>query len=92
MTESEDHITYIKRKEDKTIKLFEQQMFNGRIFSDTIDTEFEDLKKSTGTISDFTHSEKLMTVESNTNTSQQTKSTKDQSAHKNKVKLDEVKQ
>ena len=77
MSNSEDHATYIKRKEDKTIKLFEEQMIKGKIF--------ENIDSLTGSISDFTDSKKPMTVKSNTNPGQQSKNTKDQSTKKDNI-------
>lgn len=81
MTESaEDHITYIKRKEDKTIKLFNEQMRNGN------GNVFEHIDTLSGSISDFTDSKKAVTIKPNTNSTQQSKNTKDQSAHKDDIR------
>jgi len=77
MSNSEDHITYMKKKEEKTIRLFDEQMLNkGRTF--------ENINNLTGTISDF-DSKKPMTIKPNTNSTQQSKNTKDQSTHKDNI-------
>lgn len=75
----EDHMTYIKRKEDKTIKLFNEQMRNGN------GKVFEHIDTLSGSISDFTDSKQAVTIKSNVNSTQQSKNTKDQSAHKDDI-------
>jgi len=50
MATNEDHIKYITRKENKTIKLFNEQMIHGRIFDET---PFEKISDLDASFSDF---------------------------------------
>jgi len=77
MSNSEDHAVYTRRKEEKTLKLFNEQMIEGKIF--------ETINKLTESISDFTDSEKPVTVKPNSNTSEQSKNAKDNSTQKNNI-------
>jgi len=90
---SNDHNDYIFKKEKKTIKLFEEQMIQGKIFTET----FENVDKLDESFSDFfdklsSDFEKPVTVIPNTKSSEDAKATPDKPTKKSKVpsnKIDE---
>lgn len=90
---SNDHNDYIFKKEKKTIKLFEEQMIQGKIFTET----FENVDKLNESFSDFfdklsSDFEKPVTVIPNTKSSEDAKATPDKPTKKSKVpsnKIDE---
>ena len=55
----EDHLEYIKKKEDKTIKLYEDQMIKGKIFNEN---HFADIDKKKGTIKDFEEEKEIENI------------------------------
>ena len=87
-----NHINYILNKEKKTIKLFEEQMIEGKIFTEST---FENIDKLNESFSDFFDKldfKKPMTVIPNTKPSEDTKTTPDKPTKNSKVpsnKIDE---
>ena len=91
---SNDHNDYIFKKEKKTIKLFEEQMIQGKIFTEST---FENVDKLNESFSDFfdklsSDFKKPVTVIPNTKPSEDTKTTPDKPTKNSKVpsnKIDE---
>jgi len=86
------HVYFILNKEKKTIKLFEEQMIEGKIFTEST---FENIDKLNESFSDFFDKldfKKPVTVIPDTKSSEDAKATPDKPAKKSKVpsnKIDE---
>lgn len=79
-----DHIDYVMKKEARTLRLYEEQMIQGKIFDKSAFEKISELKES---FSDF---EEPMPIKTNTTSSKNPKSTKDESAQSNDIPSEEL--
>lgn len=79
-----DHVDYMMKKEARTLKLYEEQMIQGKIFDKSAFEKISELKES---FSDF---EEPMPIKTNAKSSKNTETTKDESTQSNDIPSEEL--